>query len=735
MVTNGPSNKNFKIISETINMLSSQKVLGIIILFISVIVLTGLLSSRYFLFQNIIENNISKKDIISYRNIKVVDTEKTEKRRRELEKRVDPILTPAQDDYIKTGLSDLLNSIKQIKSLNVPLEAKKDKIRELFDNDIKDSQDIECVNYLTRISNNSFNIVSNESIITIDNILNKGISESDLTNDIDNIIRESISPAFSRNQSLVITMLLKKIIVPNMVIDELATEIARKNAMNSVKPITVSFERGDKIVSAGELVTKVQKDALKKEGYNITELNITGILSLMCLVGICITSLVYYLINFDTKYLTPSYFSLMSILSVSIVLCAVLLPTGVPVYILPFPAIAILLTIFTNQRISLLLSILLVILIGVAFQYKLEAVSVFIIGVMIATFTASKIDYSKRMDLIKTGLDISVAQVLIIISIYFLQNETKDINYNLMMLDTLLGLISGFVSGMIALSVIPLVESTFKIITPFGLAELANHNQPLLKRLQFEAPGTYHHSLMVSNLSEAAAEAVGANPILVRVGSFYHDIGKLKRPLFFIENQSYFGIENPHEKLNPRLSKMVITAHPKDGVELAKEYGLPNIVNQFIIQHHGNSLASYFYNQALKEEGAENITEEQFRYNNPKPTSKEIAILMIADAVESAVRSLKNPTQEEIEKLIDKIIQERLFDGQLSESPLTQKDLKTIAATFNRILRGMQHHRIKYHENVIEELENNTKAKIHLAHSINKIEKDIQESNKKQQTG
>ena len=218
-----------------------------------------------------------------------------------------------------------------------------------------------------------------------------------------------------------------------------------------------------------------------------------------------------------------------------------------------------------------------------------------------------------------------------------------------------------------------------------------------------DAPGTYHHSLMVSNLCEAAAEAIGADPILARVGALYHDIGKLKRPLFFVENQSYFLIENPHNKFTPRISKMIITAHPKDGIEIAKEYGLPQVIQNFIIQHHGEGLASYFYNQAVQEEGIENVKEEQFRYPGPKPNTKETAILMIADAVESAVRSLKTPTTEEIENMINKIIVERLNDGQLSDSPLTLKDIKTIAATFLRILRGMQHNRIKYQENVAKE--------------------------------
>jgi hypothetical protein len=210
---------------------------------------------------------------------------------------------------------------------------------------------------------------------------------------------------------------------------------------------------------------------------------------------------------------------------------------------------------------------------------------------------------------------------------------------------------------------------------------------------------------MVSNLAEAGAEAIGADPILTRVGAFYHDIGKLKRPLFFVENQSYFGIENPHTKLNPRLSKMVITAHPKDGVELAKEYHLPTVIHSFILQHHGEGLASYFYNQAIAEEGIENVKEEQFRYTGPKPNCKETAILMIADAVESAVRSLKTPSNEEIEAIIDKIIKERLNDGQFSDCPITLKDLKIIATTFNRILRGMQHNRIKYHQAIVNQLD------------------------------
>ena len=266
------------------------------------------------------------------------------------------------------------------------------------------------------------------------------------------------------------------------------------------------------------------------------------------------------------------------------------------------------------------------------------------------------------------------------------------------------------ISGVLLLGFLPIIENGFKVMTPYGLAELADSK--LLKRLLQDAPGTYNHSLIVSQLVEAAAEAIGANPILARVGTMYHDIGKLLRPMFFVENQSFYGIENPHKTCTPRFSKMLITAHPKDGIELAKEYKLPPIIHSFINQHHGTSLVSYFYNEALKEEGEDNVKEEQFRYTGPRPNSKETAILMIADAVESAVRAAKNPSNEEIDAIIDKIIKERLNDGQLEDSPLTLKDLKTIAETFSRMLRGMHHKRIKYHNDLVEELDKNSKQLI-----------------------
>ena len=453
----------------------------------------------------------------------------------------------------------------------------------------------------------------------------------------------------------------------------------------------------------GEPVTRLKRDALRQAGYNVYELNWTGLVAIYIIVFVGTFLFLSYMKFFEKDFLQPKYMAITAFLTLLLAFIGVVLPTGFSPYVIPVPAFLILMSIFTKPRIAFVASVLLLSIMAIGYQYNIQYLVAFILLSLFSVVSMSQIRYAERVDIIKTGFNIGLAGLIIVLSIYILEKCLIDVDNVLLVKNCSFILLNAIFSAIVASGLMPLLESIFKIITPYGLAEYGDHDQKLLKRLQMDAPGTYHHSLMVSNLCEAAAEAIGADPILARVGALYHDIGKLKRPLFFVENQSYFLIENPHNKFTPRISKMIITAHPKDGIEIAKEYGLPQVIQNFIIQHHGEGLASYFYNQAVQEEGAENVKEEQFRYPGPKPNTKETAILMIADAVESAVRSLKTPTTEEIENMINKIIVERLNDGRLSDSPLTLKDIKTIAATFLRILRGMQHNRIKYQENVAKE--------------------------------
>lgn len=685
----------------------STKALKVVSFFIFTFLMTAIIASQNFFFQGIIENGISKKDIIAQKTLTVVDTKRTEQHRKEVAQKVDPILTPAEDDFIKNNLEMLENSIWQIRKKDVSESVKREEVALLFDITNKTNKEF-VINFLLKSDDAALREAFEKSNLTLQNILSKGITEKDYErNNIDSIIINSLVSNVSRRQVSIINALLSQIIVPNLVVDEFATEIARKNAESSVKPYEITFQKGEKILFEGEPVTRFKRDALRQAGYNVYELNWQGLLAIYVLVFLAALIFINYMKFFEKQFLEPKYLSLMAVLSMILAGISVVIPTGFSPYVLPIPAYVLLLAIFTNPRVAFVSMTVLLTVLTIGMQYSAPFMVTFTLLSLASMVTISQIHYSRRFDLIKAGFFISLTGVIIVLAIYLLERCLIDVSNGLILKNSIYIILNGIVSSMIALGTLPLFESSFKIITPYGLAELADHNQPLLKRLQFEAPGTYHHSLMVSNLCEAAAEAIGANPILARVGAFYHDIGKLKRPLFFVENQSYFGIENPHTSLNPRLSKMVITAHPKDGIEFAKEYGLPSIINNFILQHHGEGLASYFYNQAVKEEGIENVKEEQFRYTGPKPNMKETAILMIADAVESAVRSLKNPSSEEIEKIIDKIIVERLNDGQLTDSPLTLHDIKVIAATFSRILRGMQHNRIKYQENIEEELRKN----------------------------
>ena len=669
------------------------------------VAMTFIVSSQNFFFQKIVENGISKKDVIAEKTIVVVDTKKTERQRKEVESKIEPVLTTAEDDFVKTNLTSLENSIHAIRSKNTTRFTKKDELGALFDIP-DDNQRNYIVSYLLNANDSALNKVFEQTKLTLTNILATGISEKDFEKDnLRKIFQKHYALNLTKHQNTIVNALLEQVIVPNMVVDEIATDIARKNARNSVKPYEVVFEKGDKILFEGEPVTKLKRDALRQAGYNLVDINFLGLLGIYFFVVFSTFIFIMFKDDYEKRHPAKSNLSIFAVLSLVTALVAVLLPTGFSPYILPFPAYIIILSIFANSRLAFLATLLLLCNLTLGLHFDIEFLISFILILLVAEITVSKVKFSRRSDLIKVGFYVALTGVLVVMSVYLLEKFLIDIDNVLILRDSSMAFVNGIISAVIALGVMPMLESAFRITTPYGLAELVDHNQPLLKRLQMEAPGTYHHSLLVSHLCEVAAEAIGADPIVARAGALYHDIGKLKRPLFFVENQSSFGIENPHTKLNPKISKTVIISHAKDGIELAKENNLPPIILDFILQHHGDSLASYFYNRAVQEEGAENIKEEQFRYPGPKPKSKEAAILMIADATESAVRSLKTPTPEEVDIVIDKIIADRVNDGQLSDSPLTLKDLKTIASTFSRIIRGMQHERIKYQNDIDKEVE------------------------------
>ncbi len=373
-------------------------------------------------------------------------------------------------------------------------------------------------------------------------------------------------------------------------------------------------------------------------------------------------------------------------------------------YLTPLPAAAILASLLLHPRLALVVTMVLSIINAMVHHFTFDCFMLsFFAG---STGAAAAVYIRSHKDFIRTGSLVALAQFLAnAILMLFRQGNTHDFWWG-----SLWALCNGFLSAVLALGLLPFLESFFLRLSPMKMLELADFNQPLLKRLMVEAPGTYHHSLMMATIAEAAASAIGANPLLARVGAYYHDIGKLVKPEYFIENQGNLG-HNPHGNLAPALSSLVVISHVKEGVALARAAKLPQEIINFIPMHHGTSRIEYFYHQAREDAQEElikhdldadpheaEVGEENFRYPGPKPYTKETAILMIADSIEAAARTLEEPNHQRLQDLVRKLMQKKIDDGQLANAPLTLADLSKIEEVFTKTLTSIYHARIEYPE-------------------------------------
>ena len=352
---------------------------------------------------------------------------------------------------------------------------------------------------------------------------------------------------------------------------------------------------------------------------------------------------------------------------------------------------AIILTIAYDQRFALGVSTIQAVIVTAALDQGTGFFLVLWVGVLAASFLLD--DIRTRSKLIEVGGASALAMIFVTAAVGFVQMEPMRFIAD----NCLYAGAAGLAAGFVVLGILPFIEKAFRITTSMTLLELADASQPLLRRLALEAPGTYNHSLQVATLAEAAAESIHANSLLCRVGSYYHDVGKINKPDYFVENQ--LGGENRHLNLSPSLSLRIILAHVKDGVEMAREYNLPTSLLPIIQQHHGTTLVEYFYRQAVTQNDPETgpcMSDTEFRYPGPKPRSRESAIVMLCDCVESACRSMSEPTSSRLETLVHKLCMDRLHDGQLDECDLTMRDLETIDSTLSKTLLGIYHGRIAY---------------------------------------
>lgn len=495
---------------------------------------------------------------------------------------------------------------------------------------------------------------------------------------------------------------------PNLFPDREATLKAKGEASKSEGAVLITIREGQIIVREGEAVTAEQMEIIRSMGIQRTAAPSVTVAGIAIFLLLCLVLTILYMKLYRREiYQRENTLSLLALLIFFTLLIAKLIISlnisqkpeiaELVNYLVPTAMGSMLIAILLDTKVAIFMTIILSLSVGILTGNHLSYTLVAFVSGTVAVYSVSR--FSQRLDWVKAALFISGANLICVTALGLMNN----VEWPIFLSSALLVMMNGLFSTILAYGSLPFLESGFKVTTGARLLELSNPSQPLLKRLLIEAPGTYHHSILVGNLAEAAAEAVGADCLLVRVGSYYHDVGKLKRPYFFIENQ--LGGENPHEKLTPPLSTLILTSHVKDGLELARQFGLPQVILDFIAQHHGTSMVTYFYHKAVEMGNADNIKEEDFRYDAAKPQSKEAAIIMLADKVEAAVRAMASTSTGKIENMVRKILKESLQDGQLDESELTFKDVDTIASAFCRILCGIFHSRIEYPENVLKAME------------------------------
>lgn len=479
--------------------------------------------------------------------------------------------------------------------------------------------------------------------------------------------------------------LLKNYIYPNLTFNEEKTEKRIQSNLDRLKNNQKTIKVGDIIVKKGDKITYSSLQDLKKLGL-VNTFNSNVKIITMLLIAI-ITSVIFYRTSkrsfvevINSKGFIPSLITLAISNSIFLVFNYY---TSFEIYLTPIFLIPILIFILTKNRLfTFMITILNYIFLISDYRFLL----IVIVLTLYLSFSLDNI--RSRQQIILANIEVLIFEIIFLIpyTIYVYNNINKILP------NIFLAVISSLLSIILILGLLPIFENMFRVLTDIRLLELADFSNSLLKRLLVIAPGTFHHSIMVGALAEHAAEAVGCNHLFVRVASYYHDIGKMKRPQYFIENQ--FNHVNPHDKITPALSASIIINHVSDGVIIAEQNNLPEEIVQIIKTHHGKSFVNYFYYKALEQN--ENVDISEFEYKGPKPHTKEETIIMLADSIEAAVRVQKNKSYEAIKELVTYLINNKIEEGQLSDSLLTQKDIQTIINAFMEVLQGAYHERIEY---------------------------------------
>ncbi|MDR4888985.1 HD family phosphohydrolase [Fredinandcohnia sp. QZ13] len=540
-----------------------------------------------------------------------------------------------------------------------------------------------------------------DAVITaVNNVMNTRIPSSEVENAKNKVVEELRYSSVDAALREPMREMARFAVVQNVYYDVEATEEKRQQAIEAVEPVKIL--QGQIIVEEGQLITRDIYRQLELLGMTNTNNPIQPFIGLALIIVLVIGVLVYHFYN---EIPTDRHRNIYLLIFAIVFTITILLMKGISIfqqidysdigYIVPVAMGAMLIKLLINEKVAILSSMIFAVCGSIIFNQgvtgtlNFTAGIYFLFGCLAGVLFLSK--HNRRGKILQAGLFVALINIIVIFSIMLLQNGSySSLDYGS---SIIMAVLSGIIAAVLTIGLLPFFEAGFNILSTMKLIELSNPNHPLLRKILTEAPGTYHHSVMVANLSESACEAIGANGLLARVASYYHDIGKTKRPHFFIENQ--MNIENPHDKIAPQLSKTIITAHATDGAETLRKFKMPKEIVDIAEQHHGTTLLKYFYHKA-KQQSDREILESDFRYEGPKAQTKEASVIGIADSVEAAVRSLSNPTPQKIESLVNNIIADRLQDGQFDECDITLKELDIVAKTLCESLKGIFHSRIEY---------------------------------------
>lgn len=580
------------------------------------------------------------------------------------------------------------------------LNEKLTRVKAMLTSEVTDAISNQSFTAMLQASPDDLSIARDLTVTAVNNVMSNRIPADGVENSKKRVEEELKYTSLNSGLKAAIIEMGRYAIIQNEFYDPRATEDLRQQASDGVEPVKIL--EGQIIVEEGQLISRDVYHKLELAGLLNNENSLRPFVGLAMMIFIILCTLFFIFDEMRATGNNHNQLLIFSLIFIIVLLIMKLLSLFTEYeyseigYVFPAAMAPMLIKVLINERLAIIQTVILGISGSILFNQGITGTLNVTVAIYIIASGLAGILYlrhqNQRSKILQAGLFVSLVNLFVIIALVLLRNsQYSGLEYGI---NLLVAFLSGISSAVLTIGLLPFFEAGFGVLSTMKLIELSNPNHPLLRKILTEAPGTYHHSVMVANLAESACEAVGANGLLARVGCYYHDIGKTKRPKFFIENQ--INIENPHDKLPPMTSKNIIIAHATDGADMLKKHKMPKEIIDIAEQHHGTTLLKFFYHKAKQNSGE--VKEADYRYPGPKAKTKESAIIGIADSVEAAVRSMSNPTHEQIETLVKSIISDRLQDGQLNDCDITLKELNVVGESFCETLKGIFHSRIEYPE-------------------------------------